>query len=69
MIKIQTKKTSFLINDKKIYLNYPRKMSEKEVLIMKSFITSLGKKIVKTRKFKILKIIDSDNERQFNVSL
>ena len=36
-------------------------MPEKEVLKMKSFVTNNGNKLVKTKKFKINKIIEKDN--------
>ena len=48
-------KTVFLINKKKNILKYERKMPEKEVLKMKSFVTNYGAKLVKTDKFKIKK--------------
>ena len=44
-------------------------MPEKEVLKMKSFITNKGDKLIKTEKFKIVKINDKDNERIFEVIL
>ena len=37
-------KTSFIISKKKITLKYERKMPEKEVLKMKSFVTNKGDK-------------------------
>ena len=62
-------KTTFIIAKKKYTLKYERKMPEKEVLKMKSFVTSKGDKLVKTEKFKIKKIIEKDNERVFEVIL
>ncbi|MDB4859933.1 hypothetical protein OAI01_00070 [Alphaproteobacteria bacterium] len=62
-------KTTFIIAKKNITLKYERKMPEKEVLKMKSFVTSKGDKLVKTEKFKIKKIIEKDNERVFEVIL
>jgi len=62
-------KTKFIIAKKNITLKYERKMPEKEVLKMKSFVTSKGDKLVKTEKFKIKKIIEKDNERVFEVIL
>jgi len=49
-------KTIFSISNKKYILKYERKMPEKEVLKMKSFVTNKGEKLVKTEKFKIKKI-------------
>ena len=62
-------KTVFIISGKKIILKYMRKMSEKEVIKMKSFITSKGEKLSKSSKFKIKKIIEKDKERIFEVIL
>ena len=62
-------KTIFIIAKKNITLKYERKMPEKEVLKMKSFVTSKGDKIVKTEKFKIKKITEKDKERVFEVIL
>ena len=62
-------KTSFIISKKKITLKYERKMPEKEVLKMKSFVTSKGDKLVKTEKFKIKKISEKENERIFEIIL
>lgn len=62
-------KTIFIISGKKIILKYMRKMSEKEVIKMKSFITSKGEKLSKSSKFKIKKIIEKDKERIFEVIL
>ena len=50
-------KTTFVIAGKKYSLKYQRKMPEKEVLKMKSFVTIKGDKLTKTSKFKI-KIAD-----------
>lgn len=62
-------KTTFIIANKNITLKYERKMPEKEVLKMKSFVTSKGDKLVKTEKFKIKKITETDKERVFEVIL
>jgi len=62
-------KTVFLISGKKNILKYERKMPEKEVIKMKSFMTNKGEKLSKTSKFKIKKIIDKDNERIFEITL
>ena len=62
-------KTILIISKKKYILKYDRKMPEKEVLKMKSFITNKGDKLIKTEKFKIVKINDKDNERIFEVIL
>ena len=56
-------KTSFIISKKKITLKYERKMPEKEVLKMKSFVTNKGDKLIKTEKFKIKKISEKETER------
>ena len=48
-------KTVFVIGKKKYNLKYERKMSEKEVIKMKSFVTGKGEKLTKTSKFKIKK--------------
>ena len=62
-------KTTFIIAKKNITLKYERKIPEKEVLKMKSFVTSKGDKLVKTEKFKIKKITEKDKERVFDVIL
>ena len=62
-------KTTFIIAKKNITLKYERKMPKKEVLKMKSFVTSKGDKLVKTEKFKIKKITEKDKERVFEVIL
>ena len=62
-------KTTFIIAKKNITLKYERKMPEKEVLKMKSFVTSKGDKLLKTEKFKIKKITEKDKERVFEVIL
>ena len=62
-------KTSFIISKKKITLKYERKMPEKEVLKMKSFVTNKGDKLVKTEKFKIKKIFEKETERIFEIIL
>ena len=62
-------KTIFKISGKKYILKYERKMPEKEVLKMKSFVTNKGIKITKTSKFKIKKITEKDKERIFEIIL
>jgi hypothetical protein len=62
-------KTIFSISNKKYILKYERKMPEKEVLKMKSFVTNKGDKLVKTEKFKIKKISEKERERIFEISL
>ena len=62
-------KTVFVISKIKYALKYERKMPEKEVLKMKSFVTSKGDKLIKTVKFKIIKIFEKDRERIFEIIL
>ena len=62
-------KTIFSISNKKYILKYERKMPEKEVLKMKSFVTNKGDKLVKTEKFKIKKISEKGTERIFEINL
>jgi|TARA_Y100001970_G_scaffold273620_1_gene372083 hypothetical protein len=62
-------KTIFSISNKKYILKYERKMPEKEVLKMKSFVTNKGDKLVKTEKFKIKKISEKETERIFEINL
>ena len=62
-------KTTFIIAKKKYTLKYERKMSEKEVLKMKSFVTIKGDKLVKTDKFKIREISEKDKERIYEIVL
>ena len=62
-------KTAFIISGKKHVLKYERKMPEKEVIKMKSFVTNKGSKLSKTAKFKIKKIVDKDKERVFEIVL
>ena len=62
-------KTVFIISGKKYTLKYERKMPEKEVIKMKSFVTNKGDKLVKSSKFKIKKIIEKDKERNFDIIL
>ena len=62
-------RTVFLISGKKYILKYERKMPEKEVIKMKSFVTNKGDKLVKTSKFKIKKIMEKDKERNFDIIL
>ncbi len=61
--------TVFKISSKSYTLKYQRKMSESEVNKMKSFITSKGEKLQKTKKFKIIEIKDSKDKRVFNLNL
>ena len=44
-------------------------MPEKEVLKMKSFVTIKGEKLIKTNKFKIKKMSESNQERTYNIIL
>ena len=46
-------KTVFIISGRKHHLKYQRKMPEKEVNKMKSFVTAKGEKLVKSSKFEI----------------
>ena len=62
-------KTAFMISGKKHILKYERKMPEKEVIKMKSFVTSKGNKLTKTAKFKIKKVLEKDKERVFEIVL
>ena len=62
-------KTIFKIGTKKYILKYSRKMPEKEVIKMKSFVTDKGEKLVKTDKFKIIKIIEGEKSRTFEVKI
>ena len=62
-------KTTFIIAKKKYTLKYERKMPKKEVLKMKSFVTSKGDKLVKTDKFKIREISEKDKERIYEIVL
>ena len=62
-------KTIFIIAKKKHILKYERKMPEKEVLKMKSFVTNKGEKLTKTEKFKIKKVSEKDQERIFEITL
>ena len=62
-------KTIFIIAKKKYTLKYERKMPEKEVLKMKSFVTNKGEKLLKTDKFKIKKTSEKDKERIFEIIL
>ena len=62
-------KTIFIIAKTKYTLKYERKMPEKEVLKMKSFVTNKGDKLIKTDKFKIKKIYENDRERIFEIIL
>ena len=62
-------RTIFMIAKKKHILKYERKMPEREVLKMKSFVTNKGNKLVKTNNFKIKKISEKDKERIFEIIL
>ncbi len=62
-------KTIFSVSNKKYILKYERKMPEKEVLKMKSFVTNKGEKLIKTEKFKIKKISEKEKERIFEINL
>ena len=60
-------KTIFIIAKKKHTLKYERKMPEKEVLKMKSFVTNKGDKLLKTAKFKVKKVTEKEKERIFDI--
>ena len=62
-------KTIFVLSGKKVTLKYERKMAEKEVIKMKSFVSSKGEKLVKTSIFKIKKITEKEKERIYEVNL
>mgnify|MGYP000391837583 CR=1 FL=1 len=62
-------KTIFVVSGKRLILKYLRKMPEKEVIKMKSFVTNKGIKLIKTSKFKIKKIIEKDKERIYELNL
>ena len=62
-------KTIFKISGKKYVLKYERKMPEKEVLKMKSFVTNKGEKLTKTSKFKIKKIDDNEKDKTYEIIL
>ena len=62
-------KTAFMINGKRHILKYERKMPEKEVLKMKSFVTNKGEKLTKTSKFKIKKINESEKDKTYEIIL
>ena len=62
-------KTVFMIAKKRHILKYERKMPEKEVIKMKSFVTNKGVKLTKTTKFKIKKVSEKDKERVFDIIL
>ena len=62
-------KTVFMIAKKKHILKYERKMPEKEVLKMKSFVTNKGEKLTKTSKFKIKKIDDNEKDKTYEIIL
>ena len=62
-------KTIFIIKKRKHILKYERKMPEKEVIKMKSFITNKGQKLSKTENFRIIKIIEKDKEKIFEINL
>jgi hypothetical protein len=61
--------TAFVISNKTKVLKYARKMPAKEVERMKSFVTNKGVKLVKTDKFKILSVSDSDSRRTYKLVL
>jgi len=61
--------TIFKILGKKYLLKYKRKMTEKEVLKMKSFMTNKGHKLIKTSKFKIKNIKENEKERIYELVL
>lgn len=61
--------TAFVIGNKTKVLKYARKMPAKEVERMKSFVTNKDVKLVKTDKFKILSVSDSDSRRTYKLVL
>ncbi len=62
-------KTIFKIGSKNHTLKYQRKMSQGEVIKMKSFVTSKGEKLEKTSKFKIIELSDQKYTRTYKISL
>ncbi len=62
-------KTIFVLLGKKITLKYERKMTEKEIIKMKSFVTKKGEKLIKTSKFRIKKITENNKERIYEIIL
>ena len=62
-------KTIFVIGSKKHTLKYTRKMPEGEVKKMKSFVTNKGMKLIKTSKFKIKKVLETDQESELIITL
>ena len=62
-------KTTFIISGKKHILKYQRKMSEKEVIKMNSFVTIKGEKLTKTKNFKIKNRLEKEKERIYEILL
>ena len=62
-------KTTFVISGKKHVLKYQRKMSEKEVIKMNSFVTIKGEKLIKTQNFKIKNRVENEKERIYEIFL
>ena len=62
-------KTSFNISGKKYTLKYERKMPEKEVIKMNSFVTIKGEKLTKTQNFKIKNRLEKEKERIYEILL
>ena len=62
-------KTIFKIGSKSYTLKYQRKMSEGEVNKMKSFVTNKGEKLQKSSKFKIVDILDSNDQKIYKINL
>ena len=62
-------KTIFKIGSKNHTLKYKRKMSEGEVIKMKSFVTDKGEKLQKSSKFKITDIQDSKDQKIYKITL
>ena len=62
-------KTTFIISGKKHVLKYQRKMSEKEVIKMNSFVTIKGEKLIKTQNFKIKNRVEKEKERIYEILL
>ena len=59
--------TSLKVGSKTYKLKYARKMPQGEIMKMKSFVTSSGKKLMKGNSFKIVGVKDTENTRIYNV--
>jgi len=62
-------KTIFKIGSTSHTLKYARKMSEREVNKMKSFVTAKGQTLKKTKNFKILNLEDKKDQRVYTLNL